>query len=148
MTTYRQIFYHIVFGTKNRECSLAENHQEDLYRFIWGVINKRNCHLYRINGTEDHLHIFSDLHPSIALAHFVKEIKVASSNWIRQNGLFPQFTHWQEGYGAFTCSVNERDAVIDYIKRQKEHHKTESFCDEYKRLLTENEIPFDEKYLL
>ena len=148
MTTYRQIFYHIVFGTKNRECSLAENHQEDLYRFIWGVINKRHCHLYRINGTEDHLHIFSDLHPSISLADYVKEIKVASSIWMGQNKLFPLFTHWQEGYGAFTCSVNERDAVIDYIKQQKEHHKTESFYDEYKRLLTENEIPFEEKYLL
>ncbi|NTS40670.1 IS200/IS605 family transposase [Flavisolibacter sp. BT320] len=148
MTTYRQIFYHIVFSTKNREPSLPLNHQEDLYRFIWGVVNNRRCHLYRIGGTEDHLHIFSDLHPSISLADYVKEIKVASSIWMGQNKLFPQFTHWQEGYGAFTCSVNERDAVIDYIKRQKEHHKTESFHDEYKRLLTENEIPFEEKYLL
>ncbi|RYZ18220.1 MAG: IS200/IS605 family transposase [Chitinophagaceae bacterium] len=148
MTTYRQIFYHIVFGTKNREFSLAENHQEDLYRFIWGVINKRNCHLYRINGTEDHLHIFSDLHPSIALSDYVKEIKVASGDWIKQNRIFPQFTCWQEGYGAFTCSVKERDAVIAYIKNQKEHHKTESFRDEYKRLLTKNEIPIEEKYML
>ncbi|NTS39559.1 IS200/IS605 family transposase [Flavisolibacter sp. BT320] len=148
MTTYRQIFYHLVFSTKNRESSLTQNHQEALYRFIWGVINNRRCHLYRISGTEDHLHIFSDLHPSISLADYVKEIKVASSIWMGQNKLFPLFTHWQEGYGAFTCSVNERDAVIDYIKQQKEHHKTESFYDEYKRLLTENEIPFEEKYLL
>jgi REP element-mobilizing transposase RayT len=131
MSTFRQIYYHLVFGTKNRQCSLRADRQEDLYRFIWGVLNKRHCHLYRINGMEDHLHIFTDLHPSMALADLVKEIKVASSNWMKENGLFPHFTNWQEGYGAFTCSVKERDTVIAYIKNQKAHHQTEDFMQEY-----------------
>lgn len=148
MSTFRQIYYHLVFGTKNRHCALIADRQEDLYRFIWGVINKRHCHLYRINGTEDHLHIFTDLHPSVALSDLVKEIKVASSDWIKESRVIPLFTHWQEGYGAFTCSVKERDAIIKYVKNQKEHHQTESFLEEYKRLLAENEIPFEEKYLL
>jgi REP element-mobilizing transposase RayT len=148
MNTYKQIFYHLVFGTKHRQPSLTEKHQEELYKYIWGIIKKRGCHLYRINGTEDHLHIFSDLHPSVSLADYVKEIKVASSNWIKESGYFPQFTYWQEGYGAFSHSVKERDNIIRYIKNQKEHHKTESFYDEFKRLLIENDIPFEEKYLL
>ncbi len=146
--SYRQILYQIVFGTKGREATITEAYCEELYKYIWGVIKKRNCKLYRINGIPDHIHIFSDLHPSISLADYVKDIKVSSSQWLKESGKFPEFKGWQEGYGAFTYSVNEKNKVIDYIKNQKEHHKSESFYDEYKRLLVENEIEFDEKYLL
>ena len=146
--SYKQIFYHIIFGTKNRKSTITESHCDDLYKFIWGVIKNKNCKLYRINGTEDHVHIFSDLHPSISLADFIKDIKISSGLWMKESGAFPDFEGWQEGYGAFTKSVNEKDITINYIKNQKEHHKTESFFDEYKRLLIENEITFDEKYLL
>ena len=97
---------------------------------------------------EDHIHIFSDLHPSICLSDFVKDIKVASSIWMKESGLHPLFTGWQDKYGAFTYSVREKDMIINYIRNQKEHHKTETFYDEFKRLLMENEIEFDEKYLL
>jgi putative transposase len=97
---------------------------------------------------EDHVHIFSDIHPSSSLADYVKNIKVASSLWLKESGKFPKFTGWQDGYGAFTYSIREKDMIINYIKNQKEHHKTETFYDEYKRLLIENGIEFDEKYLL
>jgi REP element-mobilizing transposase RayT len=147
MSTFRQILYHIVFSTKNRQPTLSENHQEELYKFIWGVIKNRHCYLYRINGIEDHIHILSDLHPGISLADYIKEIKVASCVWMKESGQFPFFTNWQEGYGAFTYSYKEKDALITYVKNQKEHHKKESFLEEYKRLLTESHIVFDEKYL-
>lgn len=148
MSTYRQIFYHIIFSTKHRQRALVEVNQEELYRYIWGVVKGNHCHLYRINGTEDHLHIFSDLHPSLSLADYVKDIKLASSTWIKTSGVFPDFTYWQDGYGAFTHSVRERDSIIAYVKGQKEHHKTENFSEEYKRLLLEHQIPFEERYLL
>jgi hypothetical protein len=67
---------------------------------------------------------------------------------MKESGFFSGFTYWQDGYGAFTYSVKERDAIIGYIKNQKEHHQQESFLNEYKRLLIEQEIPFEEKYLL
>ena len=127
MSTYRQIFYHIVFSTKHREATLPEEHHEELYKYIWGIVKGHQCKLYRIDGTNDHLHIFSDLHPSVSLADYVKDIKLASSSWMKESGLFPQFTYWQEGYGAFTYSTKERDRVIDYIRRQKEHHQEENF---------------------
>jgi REP element-mobilizing transposase RayT len=146
--SYKQIFYHIVFGTKNREATIVEDHCIELYKYIWGIAQNSNCKLYRVNGTEDHIHIFSDLHPSISLADFIKKIKVGSSMWMKESGKFPLFKGWQEGYGAFTYSVKEKDTIINYIKNQKEHHKTESFYDEYKRTLIENQIVFDEKYLL
>jgi REP element-mobilizing transposase RayT len=148
MSTYKQIFYQIVFGTKNRERTLTEAHCEELYKYIWGVIKKHNCFLYRINGMEEHIHIFSDLNPTISLADYIKDIKVASSLWMKGSGLFPDFKGWQDGYGAFTYSVKEKNIIIDYVKNQKEHHKKESFYDEYRRLLLENGVPFDEKYLL
>ena len=90
----------------------------------------------------------SDLHPTVCLSDYVKEIKVASSLWMKESSKFPEFDGWQDGYGAFTYSIREKDMIINYIKNQKEHHKTETFYDEYKRLLIENGITFDEKYLL
>jgi putative transposase len=148
MSSYKQIFYQIVFGTKNREATIVESHCEDLYKYIWGIIKEKNCKLYRVNGIEDHIHIFSDLHPSISLADYVKDIKVASSIWMKETGYFPDFAGWQVGYGAFTYSIRDKDMIIEYVKNQKEHHKKENFYDEYKRLLEENGIEFDEKYLL
>ena len=146
--SHRQIFYQIVFGTKDREATLMEEHCEELYKYIWGVIKNNNCKLYRINGMEDHIHIFSDLHPSVSLADYIKSIKVSSSIWMKENGKFSKFKNWQESYGAFTYSIEQKDVIINYVKNQKEHHKKESFYEEYKRLLIENAIEFDEKYLL
>ena len=148
MSSYRQIYYHIVFGTKYRHPTITEEHCEELYKYISGVIENKKSRLYRINGVEDHIHILSDLHPSLSLADFVKDIKVSTSIWMKESGKFPTFIGWQEGYGAFTCSVRSRDRIINYIKNQKEHHKKKSFIDEYKNLLTEHEIEFDERYLL
>ena len=143
--SYRQILYHIVFGTKYRRPTISEPHCEELYRYVWGVIKAKNCKLFRINGVE--VHILSDLHPSVALADFVKDIKVASSLWMKASGLFPEFEGWAEGYGAFTYSIKERDRVLNYIKKQKEHHRKITFPDEYKSLLNEHGIIYDEKYL-
>ena len=122
MATYTQILYQIVFTTKNREDVLIESNREQLYHYIWGILKNKNCKLYQINGVENHLHIATDIHPSVALASLVKDIKVASSLWIKENNVFPGFTSWQEGYGAFTYSIKEKGAVVNYIKNQKEHH--------------------------
>jgi putative transposase len=148
MGSYRQIFYHIVFGTKNREATLVEAHGDELYKYISGVVKNKNCKLYRINGVADHIHILSDLHPTVSLADYIKDIKASSNFWMKESGKFPDFAGWQEGYGAFTCSVEEKDRIINYIKNQKDHHKIETFYDEFKRLLMENGIEFDERYLL
>jgi len=113
-----------------------------------GVLKNKNCHLYRINGMEDHLHILTHIHPAIPLASLVKDIKLASIDFIKSEGIFPDFGGWQHGYGVFTVSHRDKDQLIDYIKNQEEHHKKEDFLDEYKRLLEEHGIVFDPKYLL
>jgi putative transposase len=148
MSSYRQIICQIIFGTKKHLLTIDEEHCEELYKYIWGIIKNKNSRLYRINGVENHIHILCDLHPSIALADYVKDIKVASSIWLKESGKFPKFESWQEGYAAFTYSFKEKDILIEYIKNQKQHHKRESFRDEYVRLLRENGVEFDEKYLM
>jgi putative transposase len=137
MSTFRQIYYQIVFSTKHRKYVLVEEHEDQLYKYIWGIVKNKNYRLYRINGMPDHIHLFVDLHPSISLSNFVKDIKIASNSWIKQSGLFPDFEEWQNGYGAFTYSEKDKEAVINYIKNQKEHHKHESFEDEYKKICCE-----------
>jgi REP element-mobilizing transposase RayT len=148
MSSYRQIFYQIIFGTKDREPTIDEANCRNLYQYISGIIKNNNCKLYRINGVEDHLHIFSDLHPTICLSDYIKDIKVASSLWMKEKSRFPKFKAWQVGYGAFTYSIREKEMIINYVENQKEHHRVENFYDEFKRLLIENGIEFDEKYLL
>ncbi|WP_276345756.1 IS200/IS605 family transposase [Daejeonella sp. JGW-45] len=148
MSTFRQIYYQIVFGTKYREPTLRDIYCDDLYKYISGVIQAKKSTPYQINGIEDHIHIFCDLHPSHSLSDFVKDIKVSSSLWLKDSGKFPGFIGWQNGYGAFTYSVREKDMIMGYIKKQKEHHRKETFSSEFKRLLVENEVDFEDKYLL
>jgi REP element-mobilizing transposase RayT len=146
--TYTQILYHIVFSTKDRSRCILPDRRADLYAYMWGIVKELNCHLYRLGGIEDHVHILTHLHPRVALSSYVEKLKSGSTNWIRRENVFQQWPGWQNGYGGFTLSIKEKDAVIDYIKGQEEHHRTESFVDEYKRLLTEAGIAFDERYLL
>jgi len=140
--------YKIVFSTKHKEPVLEKETRPELFKYIWGILNKSNCHLYRINGVEDHLHIVTHLHPSVSLADLVKNIKIASSGFIKDNGIFKNFNGWQDGYGAFTYSVKEKNRLIEYVKNQEDHHKIFTFREEYIELLNEHEIEFDEKYLL
>ena len=148
MSTYTQILYQIVFGTKYREKVLLKDGRDELFKYITGLIKNKNCHLYIINGVEDHIHIVTHLHPTVSLSSLVKDIKLASSIYIKENSLFKDFINWQEGYGAFTYSIKEKDRLIEYVKNQEEHHRKKSFREEYVKLLGEHGIEFDEKYLL
>jgi REP element-mobilizing transposase RayT len=148
MSTYTQLMYHIVFSTKHREPTLVQDQKKRLFAYIHQLLTKKNCHLYRINGVEDHLHILTHIHPTIAIATLVKDIKLAADELIYREGIFPKFKGWQDGYGAFTESIKAKEKLMNYIRNQEEHHKKESFLEEYKRLLEEHEIEFDEKYLL
>ena len=100
-----------------------------------------------MGGTVDHIHILTSIHSTVCLANLIRDMKTGSGYWIKQENIFPQFPGWQNEYGAFTKSYSQRDSVIAYIRNQEEHHKTESFMDEFKRLLKEEGIAFDERYL-
>ena len=97
---------------------------------------------------EDHIHIVTHIHPTVPPAYLIKDIKIASSEFIKDKNIFPNFNGWQIGYGAFTYSISAKDNLIEYVKNQKKHHRKISFRDEYIGLLKEHGIEFDEKYLL
>lgn len=148
MSTYTQIIYQIVFSTKRRERVMTKESRDELYGYIVGLLENKKCHPYRINGVEDHIHILTHIHPSVSLSDLVKDIKVSTSKYIKEKNLFLGFSSWQEGYGAFTYSIREKDILINYIKNQEEHHRKKTFREEYIELLHEHEIAFEEKYLL
>lgn len=148
MSTYTQIIYQIVFGTYFHEPTLVKKNRDEMFRYMAGIIKNNNSHVYIINGVENHIHIVTHLHPSVALADPVKDIKLATGKWIKDNHLFKNFNGWQEGYGAFTYSIKEKERLIKYVENQEEHHRKKSFLDEYKKLLSEHGIEFNEKYLL
>ncbi len=147
MSTHTQIIYQIVFSPKYRKPCMIKSGREALFRYIWGILKNNRCHLYRINGVDDHLHILTHLHPSVSLASLVQEIKISSNKFIKANKLFPDFDGWQTGYGAFTYAENAKTNLINYIKNQEEHHRKRTFEDEYRAVLKEQNVPYDEQYL-
>jgi putative transposase len=148
MSTYTQTLYQIVFSTKYREKTLEKECRTLIFKDIWGILKNKKSHVYRINGIEDHIHILVSLHPSIALSNLVKDIKLGSGHFIKENNILPNFKGWQDGYAAFTYAIQEKDKLIEYVKNQEQHHKHKSFQEELAELLQEHGIAFDENLLL
>ncbi|HMG93167.1 MAG TPA: transposase, partial [Chryseolinea sp.] len=94
-----------------------------------------------------HIHIVCQLHPSVGLAWLVKDIKLATSAFIKEKKLFKNFMGWQVGYGAFTYSITAKGKLIEYVNNQEEHHKRITYREEYIGLLNEHGVVYDEKYL-
>ena len=146
MSSYNQSLYQIVFSTKYRKPTLIKENRPILYKFIWGILKNKNCHTYRINGVEDHVHIICSLHPAVSLALLVKTIKSSSSKYLKSSGCFPEFEGWQEGYGAFTYSIDAKANLINYVKNQEAHHKKKSAKNELRELLIRHAVDYDDRY--
>jgi putative transposase len=147
MGSYTNIIYQIVFATKHRVPCLEANNREHLFKYMAGILKNKKCHPYQIGGVEDHIHILSHIHPEQSLSSLIKNIKVSSNNYIKENNLFQNFTEWQIGYGAFTYAEQDKNRMINYVANQVEHHKKVTFKQEFLELLKEHKVEFDEKYL-
>jgi REP element-mobilizing transposase RayT len=134
MSTTR-LLTHIVFATKRRERTINEEHCHELYSIISSILNKYDCYPLRINGVENHIHMLVDVSPTIAVSDLVQRLKRGSSIWIKESRLFPYWYGWCEGFFASSVSSKMREAVIDYIKNQKMHHKHTDWQTEYMALL-------------
>ena len=139
-----KLYCHLIFATKHRESAINLEHCDDLYRFIAAQLRKQGCYVYAINGGLDHVHACIDLPSTVPPADIVRDVKRTSSSWASSCGLFPKFRGWGEGYGLFSVSPSHRDAVIEYIRKQKEHHRAVPFDDEYRRILNLYGIAFDD----
>ena len=146
--SYTQLLYHIVFRTKYGKNSIPKQHKKELYAYIMGIVNNKKSKLYRIGGTENHIHLLVDVHPTFSMSDFVKGLKEYSSKWLATNPNFPDFESWAVSFAGFTYNINEKQTIFNYIKNQEEHHKTVSFEEEYRQFLIENRIEIDERYFL
>ena len=145
--TYTQILYHVVFSTKGRVPAIQPDRREDLYAYMWGIHKRLKCTLYRIGGVEDLVHILTSLPPTLALSDYIEKLKTGATNWIRRQRVYSRWPGWQDGYGAFTVSWPLRDGVIEYIKHQPEHHRDLTWVVEYRSMLTQHGVAFEERYL-
>ena len=148
MGTYTQLNYHVVFATKFRRPSIAESIQERVYEYIGGTVRALNGKTIAIGGIEDHVHLLVNLPPSKPVSNCLRDIKANSSRWINQlTGRRRGHFAWQKGFGSFTVSYSQMDAVELYIRNQREHHRTRSFKEEFTDLLTRHSVEFRPEYL-
>ena len=145
--TFSQIYIQIVFAVQGRQSLIKPTWENELYKYITGIITNKGQKLLAINGMPDHIHILIGMKPNCNLSDLVREIKKSSNKYINENK-FTKFTFkWQSGFGAFSYSHSAFSNVIRYIENQKEHHKKHSFQEEYKTFLKKFEIEFKDEYL-
>jgi REP element-mobilizing transposase RayT len=145
--TFSQIYIQIVFAVKNRDSLIQPSWEEELYKYISGIIKNKQQKLIAINGMPDHIHLFIGMKPSCCLSDLVREIKKSSTEFINEKKFSKFKFNWQEGYGAFSYSHSHIDLVAKYVMNQKEHHKKITFREEYIDFLKKFEIEFKEEYL-
>jgi REP element-mobilizing transposase RayT len=145
-STHLSLHYHIVFGTKNHRPIIRSTWRGELHAYLGGIIRTANGIAESVGGVSDHVHLLSGLRATHCLADVLRELKSFSSGWVHDEIGMRKFA-WQEGYGAFTVSASQRDAVRRYIQQQDEHHRTRTFREEYLEMLRRHGVEFDERYV-
>ena len=145
--TYTQLFYHIVFSTKNRRPFISAEIETDLHKYVTGIFRNLDAACVEINGMPDHLHILALLPPKIAVSDALRDVKANSSRWIHDNRRDLADFAWQDGFAAFTVSKSQVESVRQYIREQKSHHRTSDFKSELVAMLEKHGVEYDERYL-
>ena len=148
MAAHQQLLYHIVFSTKDRR-ELLKDHEfrESVWAYMAGVAKKLEGFAIRVGGYYDHAHLLVRIPAKIAVSDFVGKVKANTSKHINESRDALRKFHWQDGYGAFTVSPSQQEAVVAYIDNQMEHHRTRSFQEEFLEMLKRHEVEYDPKYI-
>lgn len=145
--TITQLYFHIVFSTKNRIEIIRPDIEDELYAYIGGILNNHRSKLLMGNGIANHAHLLTSFNKNVLLPDIVGDIKRDSSKWLKTKGGMLSKFDWQDGYSAFTVGHTQIETVKEYIANQKEHHRETMFEDEMRSFYRRYEIPFDEKYI-
>jgi REP element-mobilizing transposase RayT len=145
--TYTQIYIHIVFAVKGRQCLIRKEHKEELQKYIAGIVRNKDQKLLAIHCMPDHAHTFVGMKPTVALSDLVRDIKNNSSGFINEKKWVLGKFNWQKGFGAFSYGHSQIDAVVKYIQNQETHHAKTTFREEYLDMLKKFHVEYDEKYL-
>lgn len=141
------VIVHVIFSTKNREPWLDSAIRPRMHAYLATICRDLGGQALRVNGVADHVHIVTTLPRTLSQAQMIEQVKKTSSKWIkvlesRYRGFF-----WQRGYGAFSVSASQLNAVLQYLEAQEEHHRTRTFQEEYRELLHRHGVEFDERYV-
>jgi REP element-mobilizing transposase RayT len=145
--TYTQLYVHFVFAVKYRAALLDRDWDERLRLYITAVVQNAQHKMLAINNVSDHIHFFIGLNPTQSISDLMRIVKRDSSDWINKNKITKNKFLWQEGYGAFTHSKSQINNVVQYIRNQQEHHKRITFQDEYKKMLNDFGVEYDERFI-
>jgi putative transposase len=145
--TYHNLIYHVVFSTKNREPMISPQIEEELHRYIAGILQGEGAVLLEIGGTENHVHIVARLKPMHSIPELLRRIKANSTKWINNKQKTQDRFSWQIGYGIFSVSESQLAPVVDYVANQKQHHRKRSFKEELIQLLRRHRIEYEDKYV-
>jgi len=145
--TYHQIYLQTVFAVKYREAVIEKDWRPSFFGVIGNLINETNCKTIIVNGMEDHVHCLLGLRPVVSVAELMKTVKAKSSKYINDNSLTPHHFEWQEGYGVFSYGQSQVADVYKYIQNQEEHHKKQTFKEEYLEFLKKFKVEYDEQYI-
>ncbi len=143
-----QIYLHIVYSTKDRRPFLADLElRERTHAYLAGICRNHDSPAIIIGGVQDHVHLLCRLGRTITIADLVRELKRDSSKWAKEQAPGLGLFQWQAGYGTFSVSPSHVEPLKRYIARQDDHHRRESFQDEFRRLLNKYGIEYDERYV-
>lgn len=145
--TYSQVYLQFIFAVKGKQSIINPKYNDELQKYITGIVQNRKQKLLAINNVPDHLHILVGFGTTMSIADFIEEVKSISSKFINEKNWIQGKFEWQRGYGVFSYSRSQIDQVIRYIQKQQEHHIKKSFKDEYLEFLRKFEVEFDERYL-
>ena len=145
--TYTQLYIHCVFAVKYRAAMLQPEWDERLRQYITAIVQNHRHKMLAINNMQDHIHFFVGLNPSQSISDMLRIVKGESSEWINNEKFTKRKFNWQVGYGAFTHSKSQIDSVVKYIHGQQEHHKKTTFLEEYRKMLEQFGVQYDERYL-
>ena len=146
--TYSQIHLQMIFSPRYRESLIGKEWQEELHKYITGIVQNNNHKLIIINSMPDHVHLFIGMQPHQSVSALMQDVKGESSKWINQKKFVRKRFEWQQGYGVFSYSYSHIPRVIEYIRNQERHHRKKIFIDEYRSFLKAFQIEFDERYIL
>jgi len=145
--TYTQLYVQIIFSVQGNENLIKESFRDELEKVICGIVTNHKSKAYAIYCNPDHTHILVGIHPSLSVSKLTEQIKSGSSKWLNKKNFIAGKFSWQNGYGAFTYSRSLVDRIVKYIMGQPEHHKRQSFKEEYLSILKNFDVEYDDKYL-
>ncbi len=135
------LYLHLVWATWDRLPLITADIERRLHRYIESEAQKQGCTVLALNGTEDHVHLLVSFPTTITIADLVKQVKGVSSHFVNETLQPASQFKWQGSYGAFTVSRWDVDKIIQYIKRQKEHHANGELVQEFEETFEEIETP-------